>query len=476
MLLNRTIKPEPESEITFHLPQIKKFKLENGLQVLFIKKDNLPIIQLSLVADAGSKFDPENMKGLSNLFSMMLDEGAGKLNALELSDEFDTLGSSFRIRGDEDSIFLSLLSLKDNIEKSLELFSSVITNPHFDEKNFPRERRKILTRLLQVKDSPDEIANIVFAYLVFGKSNPYAFPSIGLEENIAGIDNNDIKRFYEDFFLPDNSALIIVGNAEKEDIEEKLSKLLTNWKPKQMDLNKFASKPGNKNLTKASLSRLGRAKTGRRAKADKIFLVHKDDAAQSEIRAGHLSSNRNSKDYFAKTVLNTIFGGQFSSRINLNLRENKGYTYGASSRFNYHKHDAYFYISTSVSTENTGDTIKEILYELNKIREGVTKEELDFAKSSLIRKFPSRFETYMQEASNLVNMVVYSLPDDYYNTYIDELKRVSLEDVRKSAVENIHPGNIIFTIVGNRDKILNQLSDGGFEVVEVDYFGERIVS
>jgi zinc protease len=466
MTLNRSIKPQPKTEITFHLPQINKFKLENGLQVLFVKKEALPIIQLSLVVDAGSKYDPENMKGLSNLSAMMIDEGAGKFNALELSDEFDSLGSNFRIRSDEDSIFLSMLSLKDNFARSLDLYSSIITEPHFDESNFPREKRKILTRLLQVKDNPDEIANIVFGYLVFSKSNPYAFPSIGVEEDILKITNDDTKQFYKDYIVPNNAALVVVGDADKNDIEESFNKLFTYWKPKQgLSLNKDDS------------IKTGKVPFKQRDKNGKIFFVHKDDAAQSEIRAGHLTSKRNSKDYFAKTILNTIFGGQFSSRINLNLRERKGYTYGAYSRYNYHKHDAYFYISTSVSSENTANTIKEILYELDKIREGVTKEELEFAKSSLIRKFPSRFETYMQEASNLVNLVIYSLPDNYYNTYIDELKDVSLEDVKKAAAANIHPNDLIFTVVGNREKIFNQLSDAGFgDMVEVDHFADRIIT
>jgi zinc protease len=248
---------------------------------------------------------------------------------------------------------------------------------------------------------------------------------------------------------------------ENREVEEKFNKLFSNWKSKQ-SLSEFnAPVKGESQFNKIG----------------KIFLVHKDDAAQSEIRAGHLTSKRNSKNFFAKTVLNTIFGGQFTSRINLNLRENKGYTYGAFSRFNYHMHDAYFYISTSVSSENTVNAIKEILFELNKIREGATSEELEFAKSSIIRKFPSRFETYMQEASNLVNLVIYSLPDNYYNTYIDELKTVSLEDVKKAAVENIHPDEIIFTIVGNRNKISSQLKDVGLgEVVEVDHFADKVIT
>ena len=212
-------------------------------------------------------------------------------------------------------------------------------------------------------------------------------------------------------------------------------------------------------------------------KGSRILICHKENAMQSEIRVGHLASKRNEGNYFAKYLLNTILGGQFSSRINLNLREQKGYTYGAFSRFSYFKNQAYFYVSTSVSTENTGNATREILNELQKIREGVTPDELNFAKSSTIRKFPSNFETYSQVASNITGKVIYSLPDDYFNTYLDYIRKVTLDEVNIAAVKEILTEETLIAIVGDKNKVTNQFKDFPNSVLlEVDEDGNEIES
>ena len=454
MTINRAIKPNPTEELNFSLPEINEFELENGLKVLFVQKDNLPIIQMSMISGCGSKYDPDVKKGLANLFSMVLDEGAGDLNALELSDEFDILGANFNISCSSDTVNLSLQTLTENFDKALHLFSKVILSPQLNDNDFEREKRKVKTKILQIQDEPDEIASSLFDMIVLGKNNPYAYQSLGYNKTIENISINDLKDFYSNYFLPNNSALIVVGNISLNELKNKLSKNLSSWEKKA--------------FTPIEIKSNSISKTH-------IYLFDKKDSVQSEIRVGHISSKRNNKDYFSKHLLNTILGGQFSSRINLNLREDKGYTYGAFSRFTYYKDEAYFLASTSVGQENTANAVKEILNELNKIKEGVTSQELDFAKSSIIRKFPSNFETYSQVAGNLSGKIIFSLPENYFDTYIDSIKSVTLEDVNKTASENIFPDELVIVIVGDKNKILESLKDlNAGEINEVDIFGEIV--
>jgi zinc protease len=446
-MINRAIKPVPSDDITFHLPAFEKFDLENGLKVFFVKRSQLPILRFNLILNAGTRFDPEGKKGMVNLFSMMLDEGAGDYNALELNDEFDILGSNFDINTNNDNIFISLRTLKENKERSLELFSDVVKKPHFDDNAYAREQRKILTRILQLKDDSEEIANIVFENQLFGKSNPYSYPIIGLEQDIKSVAVNDLKDFYKNYFTPRNAAMVVVGDSEKEEIKYLLNKYFRDW-----------DEGGTRTEQRVSNSH----------NEANIYLVHKEGAVQTEIRLGHISSERNSPDYFSKMLLNTVLGGQFTSRINLNLRENKGYTYGAFSRFNYYKDAAYFYVSTSVNAENTGNALREIIKELKGVKDGITAGELEFAQSSLIRKFPSNFETNRHIAANISTMIIHSLPDDYFDTYLDNIKQVTISDVNKSAIDTIHPEDALIVVAGDRKTIYNQLGEFGRNIIETD--------
>ena len=450
--MDRNIKPKESGQITFALPKIEKFKLENGLEVYFIQKNKLPLMQLNLIVNAGSTFDPDGKKGTSNL--MTVDEGAGDYDALALSDEFDRLGSNFTVHSTQDSIYFSLQSLSENFERSLELFSTVLTKPHLSEQDFEREKRKVITRILQLKDEPDEIADSVFEKLLFGNKNPYASQTIGYDEDVKNISVEDLNNFYSKYIHPNNSALVVVGDITLIKLQEQLNIYLKEWKSSPLPSPILYQRKDN---------------------LSKIYVVNKKDSVQTEIRMGHYSAKINYEEYHSKQILNTILGGQFSSRINLNLREKKGYTYGAHSQFNYYKNEAYFYVSTSVSSENTGNAVKEIFNELNNIKQGALPGELEFAKSSIIRKFPSNFETYKQVATNLAGLILHSLPDNYFNTYLQNVNSVSMDSVNDAAKKYISPEQVITVLVGEKDKIINQLDELKLgEVIEVDERGNLI--
>ena len=450
-MINRKIKPESGKEIFFNLPEIQEETLDNGLRIIYIQKEKLPITRLNLIIECGSKFDTAGRKGLSNLTSMVLDEGADGLSALEISDAFDMLGSNFTVNSDDESINLKLQTLTEHLESSLSIFSKVLLIPDFKEQDFEREKRKILTRLLQLSDDPDFTAQRIFEYLVFSENNPYAYPSLGYVEDIENIKIDDLKGYYSQKFSPSNSYLIAAGSYGFEDILKVLKHYFNNW---------------NSSAVKAELSYESKFEK------KKIFLFNKKDSVQSEIRIGHHSLRRNNYSFFPRLLLNTILGGQFTSRINLNLREDKGYTYGAFSSFSYLKDSAFFYVSTSVSNENTVDAVYEIYSELENIRNGVSDAELEFAKSSIIKKFPANFETYRQITGNLATKVIHSLPNSFFNSYIDNVSSVTSEQVKKAAQDLIMPDNAFCVIVGDKSKLESSLTSTGMNIIEVDDKGK----
>ena len=452
-MINRKIKPESEKEIFFNLPEIQEETLVNGLRIIYIQKEKLPITRLNLMIECGSKFNPVGKKGLSNLTSMVLDEGADGLTALEISDAFDMLGSNFTVNSDDESINLKLQTLTEQLESSLSIFSKVLLKPDFKEQDFEREKRKILTRLLQLSDEPDFTAQRILEFLVFSENNPYAYPSLGYVEDIENIKIDDLKSHYSQNFSPSNSYLVAAGNSEFEDFLKVIKPHFNNW---------------NSSAVKSELS------FENKFEKKKIFLFNKKDSVQSEIRIGHSSVKRNIYSFFPRLLLNTILGGQFTSRINLNLREDKGYTYGAFSSFSYLKDSAFFYVSTSVSNENTFDAVNEIYSELQNIRNGVSDAELEFAKSSIIKKFPANFETYRQITGNLATKVIHSLPNSFFNSYIDNVSNVTSEQVKKAAQDLILPDNAFCVIVGDKSKLESSLKTAGMDIIEVDDKGKII--
>ncbi len=452
-MIDRKNIPEVKSEITFKLPKPNEFLLGNGLRIIFIQKDKLPLVRLNLIINAGSKYDPENKKGLSYLTSLVLDEGTDGMNALQLSDEFDMLGSSFNVSTDNDLINMSLQTLSENFDRSLELFSKVLLKPSFNDEDFDREKKKLIIRIMQSKDEPEYLADQIFNRVILGKSNNYSFPVSGYEETVESILVDEIKSHYAKFFSPSNSSLIVVGDLNQDKLEKLLNKYFSEWKNTKPDFTFSASS------TKLST---------------KIYLHHKEGSVQTEIRVGHITLKRNQKDFFQRYLLNTILGGQFTSRINLNLRERNGYTYGATSRFQYFKDTAFFEVSTSVGIENTANALKEILFELDNIHNGVSDKEIEFAKSSITKKFPLNFETYRQIASGVAGKILYNLPDNYFDTYIKNVNAVSKEDVDTAAKEFIINDKLTIVLVGDKYLLLQKLGELPIELVEVDLYGEVI--
>ena len=449
MIIDRSKRPSSSDEVNFSSPKIQEFILKNGLKVFFSEKKELPIIRIIILVNSGSRFDPNDKKGLSNLLTMCIDEGAGEFDTLKLADEFEMLGAQFSVSCNDDVIIISLQVLNENLIPSLKLVSDVITNPHFNEEDFNREKNKVVVRLKQSKSEPDYVADIAFDYCLFGKDSQYGFPVTGIEKTIQNIQPDSIRNVYSNNFTPNNSTMVLVGNIEQDRLIKDLESAFEEWdKVSTIDYPRFHPKENKK----------------------KIFLINKPDAVQTEIRMGHLSSKRSDVDYFQKQIINLILGGQFSSRLNLNLREKNGYTYGVHSRFNYFKEAGYFAVSTSTDITNTKNALQEIYKELIEIKSGLTNNELNFAKSSITKKYPSNFETYRQVAANISTKIIHDLPDDYFETYIDKVNLISLDDVNRIAESSIHTEQLISVLVGESKKILNQLNENDFgEITALEF-------
>lgn len=453
MILDRKIKPVPGSQLNFSLPQIEEFTVENGMKVTFVHKANLPIVQMYFTINSGSIYDPNNKSGLAYLTSLLIDEGAGGLSTMDLDKEIEKLGSILNISTDHDSVFISLTCIEEYFSRTLELGSKILTDPHFDQADFEREKNRHTTKIVQSLDDPSFVASTCFSKTLF-KNSQYSNTTLGTQSSVENITNEDIRNFYDSLIVPNNINLIVVGSISKQKLSDELNRNFSEWKSKKMNLieNNFSKSPS----------------------AKKVMFIRKDDAPQSEIRIGHLANKRNSPDYYATTVMNTILGGQFSSRINSNLREDKGYTYGANSYFSYNKSSGMFTVSTSVKSENTIDAVNEIFHELDGIIKEIKPEELEFAKSYLIKRYPANFETYGQIAQNIALINHFDLPKDYFNTYIQRMKELSMNSVSEAALNNINPDQLTILILGS-EKLLNEnLKELGNVFILMDSEGNPI--
>ena len=453
MQIKRKNPPMANGTIKFVLPEFNEFVLNNGLSVLFVEKKNLPILQLNMLVNGGSKFDPVKKKGLAHLTSLLVDEGAGEYDSLQYDEEFESIGSIFNLSTDNDNIHLTLLSLKENFERSLELMSLAYNAPRFSPEDFKREQNKLLAQITQNQDDPVFIATSNFDKIILGNTN-YQDPIIGNANDLASIRNNDVIEFHKKYFVPSNTKLVVVGNIELTELQSLLNQYFNDKKKENA--------PSIKEIVTIT-------------QKSNFYFIHKDGAAQSEIRIGHVSNKRNEEDYFAKIIANSILGGQFSSRLNLNLRENKGFTYGIQSAFMYYADAGYFEISTSVNGKDTGVAIKEINKEISGVKSEITDSEIEFTKSYLIKRFPAMFETYSQIAHHLSTMLKHNLSKNYFDNYIEKISLCKKDDIENVAKTKIKLDELIYLVVGDRTTVLSQLKDvTNLNIVELDIDGKVI--
>ena len=453
----RYTQPKGGADPKFTLPAIQKTKLKNGLDVWLVQQNELPIVAMSMVFKTGSDYDPSNKSGLNSITSSLIDDGTKTRSADEISNELQSIGASLFTSNNSDSSSVQMQTLTKHFDKSLDIFADVIQNPIFPEKEVETYRTRTLTGLLQRKDNPNAIANLVYNKILYTDKHPYGI-SVS-EASVKAISRDDLVNHHNTFYRPNNATLVVVGDVDLKTLTAKLEGKLADWKVGEI---KPTTLPEVKTADKAT-----------------IYLVDKPGAAQSVINIGQVGVPRNSADYFPLLVMNQILGGQFSARVNMNLREDKGYTYGARSGFSFRRGAGPFSASAEVQTRSTKESVVEFLKELNGIRGAipVTQAELEYNKQSLIRGFPRGFETVGQIGGRLDDLVVYNLPESYYNDYISKVNAVTLEDVNRVANKYLTPDKMAIVIVGDKsviDSKLKELEGLGQSIVYLDTEGNPI--
>lgn len=426
-----TLGPAPE----LNLPPIQKRTLSNGLPVWVIETHKVPLVQVNLVVLAGSGDDPAGKFGVASMTASMLDEGAGSRSALEIADAVEFLGATLTTGSNFDESVVRLNVPASRLGDGLPLMADVALRPTFPQSDIDRLRQERLTALLQARDDPQAIAPRAFQRIVFGAMHRYGTGAQGTETTLKAFTPADLRNFHDTFYHPSNATLVIVGDLRTDDVMPTLEKSFGGWK----------------NAT--SVKRLP-VPTAPQLTMGQIYLVDKPGAAQSVIQAGWVGVSRSTPDYFTLQILNTILGGSFSSRLNLNLREQHGYAYGAYSGFDMRLSPAGFFAGAAVQTDKTADALREFFKELDAIgATPVTAEELKRAKNYVALSFPGQFETSADLSRQIEELFVYKLPDDYFRRYVSEIQKVTAADVQKAATTYIQPSKFAVVVVGDRKVI-----------------------
>lgn len=451
--------PKADGEAAFRLPEIEKWQLSNGLQIAFVRRDGLPLISLSLLVKAGAANDSAAKSGRAQAAATLLLNGTNKRSAVEISNDIQKIGASFNTGADYDFVMVSASTLSKHFDKALEIFADILLDPTFPADELEIYRQRALVGIMQRRDNPNAIASIVQNALIYGKNHPYGADLTGTEETLQSLTREDLKDFYENYFAPDNSVLIVVGDITRDELNAKLEKTFAEWNARAIKKQEFEPL--------AEFDQSG------------IYIVDKPDSAQSVIAIGQSGVKRDNPDYFPLIMLNSLLGGQFTSRINMNLREEKGFTYGARTAFSMRVHGGLFYAGADVQTEVTAEAVREFLKEIEGVRQTlpVTESELEYNKQSLIRSYPSTFETNKQIASQITALIGHHLAEDWFSRFIDNIKAVTVEDVTRVANQYLKPEKLAILVVGDRQKVepaLREIKPYGEKITYLDADGGEI--
>lgn len=436
---DRSTRPAVGRAPAVALPPLREFTLANGLDVLLMEKRDLPLVQLNLILDAGGVRDDAERAGLASLTAAMLDEGAAGMSALEIADALERLGARFAIGADAHAATVSLRAPSPLLEEAVAVMADVVLRPDFPQADLERLRLERLTSLLRRHDEPNAIAGVLYDETLFGAAHPYGRSGIGTERSLRALTRDDLRDFHQRHYSPASATAIVVGDIDEAGARALLERAFGAWSRRGV--------PGAD--VPAPVQVQGRV----------VYLVDKPGAAQSVVRLGRIGVPRSTRDYYALQVMNVILGGSFTSRLNQNLREDKGYAYGAGSGFNYMPATGSWFASSSVQTHSTGPALAEFMSELRRMHEPIPEEEVERARNFLAMRYPAGFQSVADIAGRLGEVARYSLPRDYFNRFVPEVLAVTRADVERVAREYIDPDNVAIFVVGDRDVIEQQVRD-----------------
>lgn len=450
----RSTAPAPTEPRPYHFPHITRTTLPNGLRVLVAENHNAPLVSFRSLIRSGADHDTNATAGLASITAELLDEGAGDRDAIRLAEDIGLLGAALVTGADWDASYVSADVLERNAEAALEICGDVTARATLPEDGLERVRAERLNELLQQRNEPSAIAGKRFSHLLYG-TGAYGNSVVGNTDSVARITADDVRRFYAEHYLPNNSAVVVAGDIQPARAIELVTRVLGDWAR--------GAEPPRPAIAPRPID------------ASRVYVIDRPQAVQSEIRVGHLGVSRSSEDYFPLSVMNAVFGGVFNSRINMNLRERHGYTYGARSQFSFRRHAGPFVVAAPVRNEVTLQSVSEMLAELRRIRTGdIEDPELDDVKNYLMGVFPATVQTASDVASRLVDMELYGLPDDYFDRYRENIAGVSKEDVERVARKYLDPDRVLIVIVGNAKEIREPLGTLGMPMHDMDIDGNMM--
>ena len=430
---DRTRPPELGALPALRLPAVQVQTLPNGLQLAVVEMHKVPVVDVGLLVRAGAARDPRDMPGLATFTAGMLDEGAGGRGSLEIAEQVDHLGASLGAFAGLETATIWLHATKARLEPALDLMADVALRPAFADSEVVRQRDLRKNFLLQLRDQPTQMAPVAFNAIVYG-AHPYGHPVQGDDASTAALDRARVADFYRTYYRPENARILVVGDITPAEARALVEARFGAWAKGEVPAAPVTDPP-----TPAPRA---------------FYLVDKPEAAQSVIQIGHVGVPRSTPDYYALRVLNTILGGSFTSRLNHNLRETHGYTYGARSSFSMQRLAGPFSAGASVQTAKTDSALIEFFKELRRLRdEPVPEAELAKAKAYVALGLPAEFETTRGAAGMFAELLNNDLPLDTYDSFIRQVEAVSAADVQRVARLHVRPDEFAVVVVGDRAKI-----------------------
>lgn len=431
----RRTPPPPLEQVPFDIPRPFETALDNGLRIIIFEDDRLPLISYRLAFNVGDINDPPDARGLTSAMASMLTEGTRDYTSRQLAEKIERLGAGISVNSSDDFTILSASSLSLYRAEILQLISEVVLTPTFPEEELDLYRRNTLEHLKFQRSQPGFLANEQAARLVYG-DHPYSRVS-PRPEDVEKLERQRLRQHHARIFVPNNAVFIVVGAVDRQELLDEMKDLFGGWQPGKAPVESFPAPP----------TRQSRGLT----------IVDRPGSAQSNIVISNLAIDRTHPDYFAALVMNQVLGAGASSRVFMNLREEKGYTYGAYTRLGTKQLAGDFEATAEVRTEVTGASLKEFFYELDRIRnEDVSQEELADAKNFLTGVFPLRAETQEGLTNLIVNQHLYGLPEDYLQTYREKIEAITSRDVKRVANLHIRPDEVAIIIVGDAEEVLPQ--------------------
>ncbi len=457
--VDRSKLPELGAPVAAKFPNLEEATLSNGMKVVLARREGVPTVVMNLLFDAGYATDPSAKAGRASISMNMMDEGTKAMNSLQINEQLSLLGASLSAGSDLDASFVNMTTLKPSIDPSLDLFADVILNPAFPTKEFDRLKKDQLSRIQREKATPIQMALRVFPQYLYGKDHAYSLPltGSGFEKSVEEMSLTDIQDFYKDWIKPNNATMVVVGDLEMSELTAKLEKRFGKWKKGDTPTKTIATVP------------VGKGK--------KLYFMDRAESQQSVIIAGYLTNPYGKIPQAAEETMINVFGGQFTSRLNMNLREDKHWSYGARCFVWDAKGQRPFVAYAPVQTDKTSESIQEIIKEFNMVvkEKPIMEEEVVKNTTNSIMKLPGRWETNRAVASSVTEIEKYDLPKDYYQNYDKMMRNLKTSEVQDVAKQMIHPEQLNWFVVGDKAKILESLQALDFdEIILVDGDGNPL--